>query len=322
MLEIVLDNKDGATWDVSGISSALSWNTSRTGKPASVELTLIQNGLYQANAFAIRNGDIIRIHKDGAGIFYGYVFSIGMNPKGEISIKAYDQVRYLLNKDTRIFKGQTADQIIRQLAQDFKLQTGRLDETGYSIPSMLEDGQTLLDMIEKAITLTLVATQRHYVFFDAFGELSLRLVDDFLADFYIGDGSLLTGYDFSRDIDSDTYNRIKLYRDNQQTGRREIYMAEDSANMARWGVLQLYQSVDDNKNEAQIGDMLEQLARLKNREAKSLKLDAVGNLKIRAGVYVPIVIEALGLNQPMLVDEAKHKFEGDNHTMSLTLKVI
>jgi hypothetical protein len=132
----------------------------------------------------------------------------------------------------------------------------------------------------------------------------------------------MTGFDFSRDIDQDTYNRIKLYRDNEDTGKREVYMIQDSANIARWGVLQLYESVDEEKNAAQIDEMLQQLARLKNREQRTLKLDAVGDIRVRAGMYLPIYIESLGINQPMMVDEVTHRFDGADHTMNLTLKVI
>lgn len=322
MLEILLDNKDGNVWDLSEIASSLSWSTSRTGRPASIDMTLIRNGIYQASEFTIRNGDVVRLRKDGANFFYGYVFAVKVNQDGEMLIKAYDQVRYLLSKATYMFKGVTISEIITRLAAEFKLKTGRLDDPGYAIPAMSEDGQTLLDIIEKAIALTLTATQRHYVFFDDFGELSLRLVDYFLADFCIGDGSLMTGYDYEVDIDSDTYNRIKLYKDNKDTGKREVYMAEDSTNIARWGVLQLYQGVDEDKNAAQINDMLAQLAQLKNRESKTLKLNAIGNIRTRAGMYVPVMINSLGLAMPLLVDEAKHSFDGNDHTMSLTLKVI
>jgi hypothetical protein len=80
--------------------------------------------------------------------------------------------------------------------------------------------------------------------------------------------------------------------------------------------------VDEEKNAAQIDEMLQQLARLKNREQRTLKLDAVGDIRVRAGMYLPIVIESLGINQPMMVDEVRHRFDGADHTMSLTLKVI
>ena len=322
MLEILIDNKNGTVWDVSDIASEVTWTTARVGQPASVEFSLIRDGIYQFRSFAVENGDIVRIRKGDANVFYGYVFSIKQNQDDEVRVKAYDQVRYLLNKHTYKFKNVTVGDIIRQIAADFHLRAGRIDDTGYRIPSMIEDGQTLLDVIEKANTLTMANTNRFYVFFDDFGELSLRNVNDFVAGIYIGDGSLMTGFEYGRDIDQDTYNRIILYRDNQETGKRETYIVQDSANIARWGVLQLYQSVDENRNEAQIRETLDQLIALKNRERRSLTVEAVGDIRIRAGMYVPIVVESLGLNRPMMVDEAKHRFDGTDHTMSLTLKVI
>lgn len=322
MLEILLDNKNGNIWDISAVSGDLSWSTARTGTPASVDFKLLNNGIYQAKEFDLSNGNIVRVRKDGANVFYGYVFSIKQNADGEVRIKAYDQVRYLLSKDTYVFKGKTTNQIVQKIAADFGLNTGRLDASGYAIPLMVEDGQTLLDIIEKAVSLTLINSQQHFVFFDDFGGLSLRKVSEFLVDIYIGDGSLMTGYDFSADIDSETYNRVKLYQDNKKTGKRELYVAQDSANIANWGLLQLYESADEGLNAAQIKQMLSQLIQLKNRETKSLKLPAVGDIRVRAGTYIPVVIESLGIKQPMLVDEAKHKFDGDDHTMSLTLKVI
>lgn len=322
MLEILVDNKNGNLWDVSEIAEGITWTTTRVGRPASLDFSLINSGIYQDRTFAINNGDIVRVRKDDVNVFYGYVFAIKENQDAEISVKAYDQVRYLLNKDTYVFKNVTTGDVIRKIAADFNLRVGRIDDTGYRIPSMVEDGQTLLDDIEKANTLTMSATGRFFVFFDDFGELSLRDVTSFQAGFYIGDGSLMTGYDYGRDIDSDTYNRVKLYRDNKDTGKREVYIAQDSANIARWGLLQLYESVDEEKNAAQINEMLTQLMQLKNRETKSLKIPAIGDIRVRAGMYVPIIIESLGINQPMLVDEAKHKFDGEDHTMDLTLKVI
>ena len=322
MLEILVDNKNGRVWDVSEIAKDLTWTTTRVGRPASVDFTLIGSGIYQDKALTVQNGDIVRVRKDDTNVFYGYVFGVKQNRDAEISIKAYDQVRYLLNKDTYVFKNVTTGDVIRKIAADFKLKVGRIDDTGYRIPSMVEDGQTLLDIIEKANTLTMSATGRFFVFFDDFGALSLRDVRTFEAGFYVGDGSLMTGFEHSRDIDSDTYNRIKLYRDNQKTGKREVYMVQDSANIARWGVLQLYEAVDEEMNAAQINELLNRLAALKNREQRTLKLEAIGDIRVRAGMYLPVVIEALNINQPMMVDEVTHRFDGADHTMSITLKVI
>ena len=322
MIEILIDKKNGQIWDVSDIAKDLTWTTTRVGRPASVEFKLIASGVFQHRDFSVDNGDIVQVRKDGAKVFFGYVFNVSQNQDAEIGVRAYDQIRYLLNKDTYKLKGVTTGDVIRQIASEFNLKVGRIDETGYRIPSLIEDGQTLLDIIEKANTLTMSATGRFFVFFDDFGELSLRDVSGFQAGIVIGDQSLLTGFEYGRDIDQDTYNQIVLYRDNQTTGKREEYMFEDSVNIARWGVLQLYQSVDEEKNPAQINDLLNKLATLRNREQRSLKLDAIGDIRVRAGMYLPVVIESLGINQPMMVDEARHQFDGDNHTMSITLKAI
>jgi hypothetical protein len=270
----------------------------------------------------VNNGDIVQVRFGQTNVFRGYVFSIGRNRDDVIQVKAYDQVRYLLNKNTYVFRGVTTGDVIRRIAADFNLKVGRIDDTGYLIPSMIEDNQTLLDVIEKANTLTMSSTGRFFVFFDDFGALSLREVTGFETGLYIGDQSLMTDYDYSREIDSNTYNRFKLYRDNEVTGKREVYMAQDSANIARWGVLQLYENVPDDLNIAQIDEKLTQLAKIHNREQQKLSLTCIGDIRVRAGMYLPILIESLGIKQPMMIDEVKHQFRGADHTMTLTLKVI
>nr|WP_202887189.1 hypothetical protein [Cohnella zeiphila] len=319
---MLIDNKNGNVWDLSSIAESISWTTSRVGKPASLEFKIVNDGITQDKQFTINNGDIVRFRFDGTNVFYGYVFKLGQNADQEISVSAYDQVRYLLNKDTYSFKNMETGDIIKRIAADFQLKVGRIDSTGYRIPKLNADAQTLLDIIEQANTLTLGRAGQFFVFFDDFGALSLRRVRDFNAEFYIGDGSLLTGYDYSEDIDSDTYNRIKLYRDDKQTGKHTPYQTPVNPNMGRWGILQLYQSIDDDLNAAQINEMLAQLLALKNREQRALKLDAVGDIRVRAGMYLPIVIKSLGIANLVMVEEVKHSFDGAEHTMSITLKVI
>lgn len=322
MLELLIDNKNGNMWDVSNIASGISWTTSRIGKPGKLDFTIIRNGLYQDEAFKYENGDVVRLRKDGTNIFYGYIFSVDHGKDEDVKISCYDQIRYLMNTDTYVLSNITASEVLQKIASDFNLKLGRVEDTAYRIPAMLEDGKRLLDIICKALDLTLINSGRNYFLYDDFGELSLRLSSDFLTDFYIGDGSLMYDYSSKLSIDSDTYNRIKLYRDNKKTGKREIYLEQDSENIAKWGLLQLYQSVEEEMNEAQIKELLSAFSTLKNRQSRSLKIEALGDAGVRAGFYIPVVIEEYGINQPFLVEECTHKFDGEDHTMSLELKVI
>lgn len=322
MIRVLIDNKNGNVWDISDIVGDLSWKTSRIGKAGSLDFTMIKGGLYELQGFQIQNGDIVHVTKDGKPVFYGYVFSIEGGSSESIKVKAYDQIRYLLSSDTFIFENKRASEIIQEVANKLKLKVGHLAETPYVIPKMVEDGQKLLDICDKALTLTLIHKGQNFVLYDDFGSLTLRNIEDLLVDFYLGEGSLLTDYSLSTSIDQDTYNRIVLYQDNKKTGKRELHVKQDSNNIAKWGTLQLYQSVDENKNQTQIEELLDQLATLHNRESKTLKLNAIGDMRVRAGCYVRVWIKEYGVNQPFLVDECTHKFDSASHTMALDVKVI
>ncbi len=318
----MLDNKAGKVWDLSQIVAGITWKTSRIGKPGSLEFTIVRNGIYQSTDFQYNNGDVVNCKVDGVNVFYGYIFKISEGKDEDVKFLCYDQIRYLMANDTYVFANVTAADVVRQIAGDFKLKLGRVDDTGYRIPTMVEDNQKLIDIICKALDLTLINAGRNYFLFDDFGALSLRDSESMLLDIVVGDRSLMYDYAAERSIDSDTYNLVKLYRDNKETGRRDTYIAQDSANIARWGTLQLAQSVDENMNAAQINELLNALIAIKNRESRSLRIDSIGDIRIRAGCYVPIVISERGINQPFLVDECSHRFAGGDHTMSLELKVI
>ena len=317
MLEILLDNKDGKVIDISELVSSVSWKTVRIGQPGSLDMKLIKH-----KDLKIESGAVVRVKANKRNVFYGYVFTVERSQDDDVQVTAYDQIRYLLSNDTYVFSNATATQIIRKIAQDFGLKVGSLADTGYKIPSLVEDNQKLLDIIYKALDLTLISTGNIFVFYDNFGSLTLQNANNMRVDVVIGDESLAYGYSHKRSIDDDTYNRVKLVQDNKDTGKRDVYIAQDSRNIAKWGRLQYFEKVDEKLNAAQIKQRLDQLIRLKNREKKSFTIDALGDLRIRSGCYVPVQIKELGINQYFLVDECTHKWDGGEHTMQLSLRVI
>ncbi len=322
MLEIILDNRNGKLWNITSIVPSMTFKTKRIGSPSSLELTLIKGALFQHRDFTVNNGDVIRVRMDNVNVFYGYVFEKSFGRDESVSIKAYDQVRYLLINDHYSFTNETAGNIIQKIADDCGLKTGKIADTVYKIPTMLEDNKKLLDTMCKALDLTLINGHGNFMLFDDYGELTVRKLDDMKLDTVIGDWSLMYDFDYKSSIDSDTFNRVKIVKDNKEAGKREVYIAQDSANIARWGRLQYYQKADDNMNSAQINEQLDQLMKLKNREQRSLSIEALGDIRVRAGCYVPIIIEELKLKEYFLVEECTHKLDADTHTMNLELRVI
>jgi len=223
-------------------------------------------------------------------------------------------------KDFVIEKTEKMDQVLKQIAEDFKLKTGSLANTGYSIPSMIEDGQTLFDIVLKAIDYTLINTGKMFVLWDNFGKLTLTDVETAKLDLFVGDGSLATGFTYESEIDSEAYNKIKLVKDNKKTGKRDVYIFQDSKNMTLWGILQDYEVVSENMNEAQIKKRGGQMLELYNRPKRSFSVSAIADLSVRAGRALYIGIGAVGVKSFFIVEEATHDLLKE--TMSLKLKVV
>lgn len=316
MISIYYQNiKTGAAHDITSLVSSAKWSTKRTGSPASLELTIIAD-----KDIIWDHGGIVTLKDDKTGLFYGYVFKLSISEDGEISVTAYDQTRYLKNKDTYVFEGKRADQITAKIAADFQIKTGALANTGYVIPSMVEDNQTLFDIILKALDLTLVNTGKMFYLWDDFGSLRVSNVEDSKLDLFVGDSSMATGYTYSSDIDSDTYNKIKLVKDNKDTGKRDVYIFQDSNNMKFWGILQNFEKVNENLNEAQIKQRGDKMIELYNRPKRSFEVSALSDLSVRAGRALFIGITEIGIKQFFIIEEASHDLI--KQTMSLKLKVV
>ncbi|MEK3941412.1 hypothetical protein NSQ91_28735 [Paenibacillus sp. FSL R7-0048] len=320
-MELLVKNKEGNLWDISGIVSDISWKTARSGKPSTLELTLVDSGIYQLPKFGISNGDIIQFSKDNVDVFYGFVFSIDTGSDQEIKLTAYDQIRYLLGNGSYVLQDVTASDVIKKITTDYGLKTGVLEETEYRIPSLIEDDKKLLDIIMGAIGSELQYKGRLMAFYDDFGKLTLRKPDSMLLNLVLGAGHYLYDYSLKKSIDDDTYNTIFLYKDNEASGKRDFYPVSDKDNVKRWGILHLYQKADDKANAAQIQEKANNLLKMHNREKLSLSVQAIGDMRVRAGNFIYVLLDEFE-TQLFLVDQCSHKISGGEHTMSLDIKVV
>ena len=215
------------------------------------------------------------------------------------------------NKETYVFTGKRADQILTQIAADFGLKCGALENTGYAIPSMIEDGQTLFDIVLKALDHTLINSGKMFVLWDDFGSLRITDVEKSKLDLFVGDSSLATGYTYETDIDSESYKK---------TGKRDVYIFQDSKNIKLWGVLQNYETVDEDMNEAQIKERGGQMLEPYNRPKKSFEVKALLDLSVRAGRALYIGIKDVGVSSFFIVEEASADLLKEQ--MTLKLKVV
>ena len=319
-MEVLIDNLNGTVWDMP--VSSIEWKTSRIGKIGTLDAKLV---ISDPLKHPVENGNIIRVMDGENKVFYGFVFDVGFNKSDTVTINAYDQLKYLMFNDTFVFSATTATAAIKKIATDAKCKVGTFEDTGYKVPALIEDDKKALDVAMKFLDSTLIATNRNFVLYDDFGSLALKNINNMkiAADnFYIGEESLLFDFDYKKSIDKETFNRVKLVHDNKETKKREVYIVQDSASIAKWGRLQEFKKVDDNMKPAQIKDLADRIIKLRNRETKTLSLECLGHWAVRGGSFVMIYIEKFGIKEYFLVDECTHKWNEGVHQMSLDLKVI
>ena len=291
----------------------ITWTTDIKGTPSELNFKI------KSSDIVTKVGSAVNFKVDGKPVFFGFIFNKKFDKERWSDITAYDQLRYLKNKDTYLFKNKRADQIVRMLAGDFRLKTGNIENTKYVIPKRLEENKSLFDMIQGALDLTLQHTKKMYVLWDNFGKLTLSNIENRKIKIIIEESNI-ENFSYENSIDKDSYNKVKLTYDNKETGKREVFIAQDSKNMNRWGILQHYEKLQDKENAKSKANSL---LNLYNHRQKSLTVkNVLGDTRVRAGTMVVVQLNLgdLKLNNWMLVTKAKHTFKNEEHKMDLTLR--
>ena len=276
------------------------------------------------DALDFSEGSAVRMKENGDEIFFGFVFKQQREKGPLITVTAWDQLRYLKNEDTIVYEAQTADQLIRRIAAGYSLNVGVLENTNYVIKSRVEEDTSLFEMIQNALDLTLTNTGEMFVLYDDFGKLALKHLSSMAVGsqgaYLMIDEETGENFEYISSIDDNTYNKVKLTYDNEETGLREVYIAQDSGNINKWGVLQYFDTLKKGENGQAKADAL---LKLYNKKTRSLKLtNILGDNRVRAGSMVVVNLDLgdIKVKNFMLVESCKHIYKENEHWMDLTLR--
>ncbi len=295
------------------VEEGIEWETHRKGSPGKLTFNIIKDEI-----LGFHEGDAVRFDYNGHKIFFGFVFTKKRNNNRIISVTCYDQLRYFKNKDTYVYANKTAAQVLQMITEDFKLQTGIVANTKHKIPSRVEDNQELFTIIGNAISETTLNTGDLYVLYDDYGKLNLRDIKMLKSDLLIDEESG-ESFEYTTSIDENTYNKIKLVRENKETGKREIFIAQDSSKMNEWGVLQMTDKLDEKGNGKAKADAM---LKLYNQKSRKLHISKVfGDPTVRGGTTlgVQMYLGDLTVANFMMVETVKHIFKESDHRMDLKL---
>lgn len=318
-VQLLLDDPSGTKMYIPSVEEGIEWSTERRGAAGKLTFRMIPD-----DTVPFSEGTALRLQIDGQTVFYGYVFTCKRTKDRVVSVTAYDQLRYLKNKDTYVYENMTASELIRRIAADFALKVGVLEDSGFVIASRVEENTPLFDMIGNALDLTMQNSKKMFVLYDDAGMLTLKNLENM----YVGEpGAYLMidetsgeNFDYTSSIDTETYNQIKLVYGNEDRKKEKVYTARDAENIGRWGVLQYFDTVSEGENGQAKADALLQLY---NRKTRNLQItNAFGDARVRAGSLLVVNLDLgdVKLKNFMLVEKVKHCFKKEGHFMDLTLR--
>ena len=288
--------------------------TERKGAPGKITFSCMADEILN-----IEEGNAVSFREDGTELFYGYIFTLKRDKSSKIDVTVYDQLRYFKNKATYVIENKKASDVLKMILADYKFGVGEISNANYTIPSLVEDTQELFDIVQNASDEELKNSGILYVLYDDCGKICFKNFEDMLVQIVI-DEETGQNFDYTSTIDNDTFNSIKLIFDNEDTGKREVYIAKDSSTIAKWGFLEYTDTLKEGENGKAKADAL---LKLYNSKTKSLKVTGcAGDSRVRAGccVVVRLNLGDLKIDNLMLVEKCTHEYKNGFHTMDLTLR--
>ena len=252
------DNGKDESFDVSSLAHNIEFTTSLESQPGKLSFHLEKD---PNEILKINIGSEVRFFKDSKAIFFGKVFTIETDATDVYRVVAYDNLRYLKNKDSILIDGTDSSMTLTKMftkimnSCGFKYEIGGWTKEVKLVP--LEEHNfwnvSLFDILDycmseeemrqgvsapyqaKLATNTSNKLYRRFYLKSNCEKIELReIYYDFLYDengkekdsfLMIGDESLLNNYDYKVDIDQDTYNRFIFVVNSEKTDSDEYETA-------------------------------------------------------------------------------------------------
>ncbi len=289
----------------------------RTGAPSKMTFSYVD-----IDGMNISEGNAVAFRFRNNKVFFGYIFALNSDSdKEQISVTCYDQLRYFKNKDSFVYSAKYSDMLSNNICKKYGFKTGIIEDTGYKIPTRLEDG-SLFDICAQAENSTHLSSGSRFVLFDDFGSICLRNMKNLILPLLI-DKDTTGKWILKRTIDSNVYNRIVIKKDNNETGERELYIANDSETQKKWGVLTLEEDAEDDAGASEMKSKAKSMLKYYNRLNQTFNVEkCIGDCRVRGGSSLLVAFDLRNgrkIQNLMIVDKVEHTFSDNYHFMDMNL---
>jgi hypothetical protein len=294
----------------------MRWYSYYRGQAGRLEFSCLWGDTF-SNRPDFQPGQMVTLWQDASPVFRGYIFETSFQ-NGSYKVLCYDQTRYLLNKDSRIFYNQRASDIVKNILNCCGLPMGTMAEVLYNVPLMSFEATTYLDMIGSVLNEAEKRLNKRYVLYDKHGLLTLIALQNTALNVKLTGDNAVIDAKRTVSIDEEVYNEVKLTQYAVDNPNHKSYTVNDKSSMSKYGRLRYYKQVNKDYNSAQV-NLLAQSVLAANKSPKEIiNVKALGDIKCRAGFRPYIYIPQVGVDGYYLIRSAEHIISGDvGHIMNL-----
>ncbi len=316
--------KDKTGYDISDIVRKCTWSGRKNSAARSLQLELLDDpdlGEENRAGIDVYEGNHLIFLEDDAELFRGIIMTQQRNHERKLVVTAYDSAIYLVNnRDAFVYNRKSLTEIFLAVCKKYGITRGECAPVKYKIPEIAETNTTIYDVLCQAMSKTYYATGERYFIMVKNGQLNLVRRNEQVTKLVLETGSVdseygnLIEYNYSKSI-ANTKTRLKLVSENGEATAKW----RDAELEAKLGVMHDLQEpgndIPAKKLKTQVVTMLNEL----KRPQEAISVNAVGDSSIYTGIAVYIYIPELGIERTFYVDADTHTWEGDFHTMRLTL---
>lgn len=266
----------------------------------------------------LEKGGELRLINNDKELFRGVLFADSIQASGQMSVTAYDENIYLTkNKDTRIFRNQTASAIVKKLCGDFSVAAGTIDDTGYVIPKLVFRDKTLFEMMVTALTVSQNQNGKRFYLTSSEGKLHLLARKDQKVQWVLENGVNILDASYSQSIE-ETKTQVKVIGSDSK--KKELSAtAKDGELARRFGVMQLLEKPEQTMTSSQMQQLANQLLKDHGTIDDEARIECLGIDEVISGAAVYVKESMTQILGGYYISADEHSFENGRHTMSLTL---
>lgn len=304
-------------WDTSGLVIDITWSGRKSSLARSLEVTLLDDDSPSQSRMKIdvEKGYTCVFKWKGKEKFRGIIVTQTQSAKKQLKFKAYDECIYLANsQDSFSYKNKTATQIFTDCIKRAGLSCGTSVSTGYKIKSLVKQKTYYADCLLDALSATYKKTKKRYYIRADGGKVSLLRRKEHTTQWVLEVGENVTDYTYNKSIEK-IKTRFRIYSDKGKV----VYEKKNAALEKKIGRFMMVDTAKEKQNDAQIRKLVNTMISENGRPEESLSVSTLGIISAISGNCLYVIIPHLGIKRTFYIDEDKHVFKGENHTMTLTL---